>query len=498
MGNFDEMFFRSLVDEGEIFPSALELETVEAHTSFLSETNYYLYGGRFVTFLVAKYGTEKVFQWYKDGASFQNFKSKFADVFGMDFSDVWGDFIEHEKEFQRQNLQKLKTVPLTFSTRLSGSPSGSVTQPHFRAKDGTVLWGQHKPDHLASFVKFNVRKRISREIETLRAPSMFQVASTAYDESRDMLFYTTKNNQLYRDLWMLDVRSGESRLLFEDSRVGHLTMSAATHELWGIRHGAGVAQLVCLRFPYRKLEELVYFDFGDEVQGLAVSPAGDRLAAVLHKVSGEQSLVLVEIDKLKSGNNAPYTLISGEGSPENPSWSRDGKTVYWNAYTNGVSNIYRKRIADSTVVAVTHTLRGFFKPLELDRDALFAFEFSSAGFLPVIVPNRKAEKLPAIAYLGQEVQQKFPMLTELKVDPKPDTTFSQSVEYNALSHVEVASIFPVVSGFQKQKMLGLFGHFSDPILDHDCTIEMGVSPFGESQQEMRFHLKLKYEYRSMK
>lgn len=495
MGNFDEMFFRSMVEEEREFPSDIELETHIAPRSHLIETNFYLYGGRFVTFLARAFGIEKLLRWYRSGVSYTNFKTAFRAVYGISFEKAWRQFIHAERKFQAANLAKLQKAPLTFSRRLSIEPLGGVTAPHRSADGGAIFLGRHKPHELAEIVRLEVRGGGPlTPITSLSAPSLFQVASTAFDASAHQFFFTTNNNQLYRDIWMVDVRSGERKLLFEDARVGHLTVSPVTQDLWGVRHAAGFAILTLSLTPYDSLRELLRFDFGDEVHGLAVNPSGELLAAVLHKASGEQSIVVVNAMKLKAGDEVSYVPITNEGSPENPSWSADGTTLYWNAYTNGVSNIYRKRIPDGEVEAVTHTVRGLFKPIELSKDSLFAFEFSSEGFFPVILPNGTAERLPAISYLGQEVLEKFPALNDWKVEARTDSLHNVERKYRSLHRIELASLFPVISGFQQQKVLGIFAHFSDPILDHDFTIEAGVSPFGENIQPMRFHLKLKYEY----
>jgi Tol biopolymer transport system component len=88
---------------------------------------------------------------------------------------------------------------------------------------------------------------------------------------------------------------------------------------------------------------------------------------------------------------------------ENPSWSFDEKFIFWNAYTNGVSNIYRMSLDEGTlrkqsIEAISHTLRGLFKPIYISKDSLFAFEFTSDGLIPVFIPNKPAGNLPAIHY----------------------------------------------------------------------------------------------------
>ncbi len=76
-------------------------------------------------------------------------------------------------------------------------------------------------------------------------------------------------------------------------------------------------------------------------QDLSINRKGNLLAATLHRSDGQQSIIISDITGLEKGNPFQFKAITSSGSPENPSWSLDGRFLYWNAYTNGVSNIYR-------------------------------------------------------------------------------------------------------------------------------------------------------------
>ncbi|MDO8549204.1 MAG: hypothetical protein Q7S39_03500, partial [Ignavibacteria bacterium] len=250
--------------------------------------------------------------------------------------------------------------------------------------------------------------------------------------------------------------------------------------------------------------QITEFSIGDEIQQLAVNPSGKYLAATVLRSNGQQSIILINTDTLLSGKIFNFKYVTSSGSPENPSWSLDGKTLYWNAFTNGVSNIYKVNIEEGffsnyNPVAITHTLRGLFKPIHIGTDLLFAFEFTSEGLIPVIVQDKPAGVLPAIQYLGQEVIKKNSIVYNWYVNPSSETsslkTKNYEEEYNGLGNLKIQTFIPVISGFQKQKMLGIFTHISDPLLNHDITIEMGYSPFNENPVGPKWHFKGKYEYK---
>ncbi len=506
LGNFDEMYFRTLVLDEKEFPSDVKLDAKTTHISFLTETLFYLYGARFAAYLSIKYDSQKLLNWFKISSSdfYKNFTNKFEDVFNTDFDDAWDEFIEYEKQFQKKNIEKLNSSKTTYVKRITSESFGFVTQPHYDPVSESVIFGYHHPDNLSSIQKLDLRSYLYTDIHTLPTPSQYQVASTAFDCKTGLLFFTTNNNQLYRDVWALDTETDETKILFEDSRIGHLTVSPKTHELWGIKHSGGKAAIIYSPYPYNILEQVKEFSVGDEIQQLAINPSGRYLAATLLRSNGEQSIILINCDSLLKGSIFQFSYVTSNGSPENPSWSLDSKYLFWNSYANGISNIFRISLGDAllenkNIIALSHTLRGLFKPIQIGADSLFAFEFTTEGLIPVIIEDKPAGVLPAIEYLGQEVIKKNSEVYNWYVQPSSETSSLKSqdeeVEYNGLENLKIQTFIPVISGFQKQKMFGIYTHISDPLLNHDITIEMGYSPFNENPLGPKWHFKGKYEYK---
>jgi len=499
LGNFDEMYFRSLVIEGKKFPSDLNLDAKLSHNSFLLETLFYLYGGRFASYLSLTYGPEKFINWFKERTNFffYSFKDSFKDIYKIDFDKAWNNFILNEINFQNGNLSRLKSSELTEIRYITKEPTGWVSQPFFDQAENTIIFSFHKPHHLASIKKLDLTTGNSSEIASLQTPSIYQVASTAYDKNLGLFFYTTNNNQLYRDLWLLEASTKDSKLLFKDCRMGQLTVSSTTHELWGIQHSGAQATLVFSDYPYNLLEPITQFDAGDEIQQLSISPSGNFIAAVLHRSNGDQYLIVLDCDNIKAGSSLKYKIITEKGSPDNPSWSPDEKYLFWNAYTNGVSNIYRINRENSLIEPISHTLHGLFKPIQISHDSLFAFEFTTEGFMPVIIPNKPAKRLTAIHYLGQEILNKNPKLLDWAVSLSNNSgkNFGPEEKYNGLSELKIQTFIPVITGFQNQKVLGFYSRIADPLINHDITLEFGYSPFNENPLLPKWHFKGKYEYK---
>lgn len=496
-GSFDEMYFRSLTMDNKDYSDPITLETISSRNSFLLETLFYLYGARFAAYLAFKYSSNKLISWFKSYLCdfFFSFQRKFKNIFGIDFDTAWQDFISNEKKFQNENIEKLESSKLTSIKKLSKA-LGWVSEAFVDRSKKEVYFAYHHPHHLAAIQKLNLTNGSSKKIATLPTPSILRVSSTAFDKNLNLIFYTTNNNQLYRDIWVLDTNTKKNRLLFKDCRIGDLTVSPKTHDLWGIMHSDGRASLVYSSYPYKKIYPLISFDYGDEIFDISISPSGNYLAAILHRNNGEQSLILSNVENLKEVGTFKYETLYSKGSPESPSWSDDGKFIYYSAYTNGVSNIYSVNAISKEIQPLSNTVIGLFKPVYLNKDSLFAFEFSTKGFIPVIIPNKKADYLPAIKYFGEDVLKKNPELKawNLKSPQKYEINPTGERDYNSFKNLELNTIIPVVSGFQNEKVFGLYLRFSDPLVIHDLTLELGVSSFKKNDPLPNYHFKLKYDF----
>lgn len=503
LGNFDEMYFRTLVLEEKEFPSQLEIETLESHNSMFLETIFYLYGARFISYLAISYSSTQVIDWFKTekGNPFIGFEGNFERVFGKSFENAWNEFIEFEKNFEKKSIKILNSSETTKVRKIGNKKFGWISQPFLDERTSSLLFSYHRPHQLATINKLSLPNGVSTILNTLPTPSMFQVASTAFDESYGLYFYTTNNNQLYRDIWVYDIETDDQKQLFENARVGDLTISSLTHDLWGIQHQSGLSTLMLSPYPYKDLESLITLAVGDELFHLSTNNNGDKLAAVLKQSNGQQSIIVIDVETLKNQRQLDYITLSNSGTPENPSWSRDGRFLYWNAYTNGVSNIYRFDFIDFSLAAISHCLTGLFKPVEITPDSILAFEFSTDGFFPVIFENKPADHLPAINYLGQKILEKEPELFDWAL-PNPHTAinpkkFTNEKEYNGFLNLNIQSLVPVITGFQNQIVLGIYSRISDPLLLHDFLIEAGISPFKEVPDFPLWHFRFMYDYKQL-
>ena len=130
LGGYDEMYFRSIVGGGDKLFSVVGLETEGSTMDFQVGANAYLYGTRFVNYLVKEYGYENLIRFYNRTADSRTFfGSQFKQVYGKSLRKTWNEWKDDEKKHQEENLAAIRQFPVTQTTPLTEEPLGSVSLP---------------------------------------------------------------------------------------------------------------------------------------------------------------------------------------------------------------------------------------------------------------------------------------------------------------------------------------------------------------------------------
>ena len=119
----------------------------------------------------------------------------------------------------------------------------------------------------------NTRDGSVRRLADIKRAMQFRVTSFAFDPASGTAFYTNDNLAL-RDLMAVDVKTGEERMLFEDSRIGEIVFHPVDRSLWGVRHENGLATLVRLPPPYDVWYRVHDFPYEFVPTDLDISPDG--------------------------------------------------------------------------------------------------------------------------------------------------------------------------------------------------------------------------------
>ena len=495
-GGWDEMVFRSMVRDNATFYDPLGLVSEGTKIDFQLQINAYLYGARFFTWLAHRYSPEKVVEWAarKDGSS-GYYASQFKKLFQRSIDDAWAEWVAFEKDFQQKNLEAIRKYPLTSYKDLSPRALGSVSRAFYDQSNGRIYAGFNYPGVVSHIGAIKNDGTVERLVD-IKDPAMYTVTSLAWDPETRLLFYTTDNNA-FRDIVSLNVKTGERRLLQKDVRIGDLAFDRHDRSLWGIRHMNGIATIVRIPPPYTEWRQVHSFPYGTVPYDLDVSPDGTRVAASFGEVDGQQNVRVLDVARLLKGDVTPVARFDFGSAvvPSNFVFSPDGRFLYGSAYQTGVSNIYRYEVATRKVEAVTNAETGFFRPLPLGGDDIIAFRYSGQGFVPVRLTASPVEDLGPITFLGQRVVEEHPVLKDwnMTTAPRAAEPPTRKGVYHLAGGLGVESAYPIVQGYKNTQAVGYRLNLSDPLGINRLALLGSYSPAGDVKDSERTHLAASYE-----
>lgn len=497
-GAYDEMVFRSMVRDGSRFYDPLGLVSEGTKIDFQTETNSYLYGTRFMTYLAYRYSPQSVLRWvFREKDSKAYYASQFESVFGIGLEAAWRDWTLWERGFQEANLEAIRRYPVTEAKDLSDQALGSISRAHLSA-DRTELYAAFNyPGTVAHVGAVSLADGSIERIIDVKGPSKFTVSDLAYDPGNGSLFYTA-DTHAYRDLRILDPIASKARTLITDARVGDLVFDKADRSLWGIRHFNGISTLVRIPAPYSEWKHVHSWPYGETVYDIDVSPDGTLLSASVGQIDGRQSLRVMKIESLLTGDTTPAIEHDfGTVVPSNFVFSPDGRYLYGSSYYTGVSNIFRFEIATGALEAMSNSETGFFRPIPLNENRLIVFRYSGEGFVPATIDLRPIQDVSPITLLGQQIVETHPVLKEWNVGSPAaiplDSLITRKGKYRPLAQLAFESAYPVVQGYKDFAAYGLRLNFSDPLFLNRASLTASYSPSLDLPESERYHLRARFE-----
>jgi hypothetical protein len=498
-GAYDEMVFRSMVRDDAHFYDPLGLVAEGTKVDFQVGANAYLYGGRFMSYIAYRYSPEKLIDWVnRTDGSRRNYRPQFEDVFGLPLNQAWDEWIQFEHEFQNDNLARIREYPTTSYRDLSQQALGSVSRAHYEADDNKLIAAFRYPGVVAHVGEFSLDDGSVRKVEDIKGPMVYRVTSLAYDTASKNAFYTA-DNYAYRDLMVLDMESGDSRMLLRDARIGEIVFNKADRSIWGVRHLNGFASLVRIPYPYTEWNLVHAYQYGEMMYDLDISPDGKKLSASFGAANGEQSIRIMDTSALLDGSTeliAEFDL--GQSVPESFVFSPDGQFLFGSSYYTGVSNIWRYELATEELELVSNAETGFFRPLPLSNDELIVFRYTGQGFVPAIIEARPLEDASAIRFFGTDIIDKHPILETWKAGRPSDINMDEITTgegyYVPVKNLGLESMYPILEGYKDTVALGLNINFSDPMFLDALSFSASYSLDSQLPVDERTHLSLDYRH----
>ncbi len=500
MGNYDEMYFRSIVSEKKPIYSVVGLETEGTTIDFQVGANSYLYGSRFVTYLANNYGLNKLINFYSrtdDSRPF--YASQFKKTYNETIRKEWNKWIDFEYEFQNKNIDQIKQFPLSSFKNITKEPLGNVSRLFYNDSTQKIYVAINHPGKISQVAEIDKSTGSVRKICILDSPQLYYSTFLTYNKDDNKL-YITEQNQNYRNLVEVDITSGKKKVLIDFTRAGDLAFNNKDKSIWAIKHDNGYAILVKIPEPYNKVIPMYTAEFGKALFDIDISHDGRFLSSSFSGVKGEQSIIMFNIDNLENGKKEYTTIKELEDNTLTQfRFSNNDKFLIGTSYYTGVSNVWRINIENGNFELLSNTETGFFSPVQINNDSLVVLKFYRDGMQPGVIPVEVINDANSIKYLGNLVHKRNPEIEEWALNPASklniDSLKQFEGNYNILKEMKLANAYPEIVGFKKTVALGYHINLRDPIGLSDLDLFIGCSPWSNYDDKQKIHAHLDWKYK---
>ncbi|MCQ2183220.1 MAG: hypothetical protein MJY89_07470 [Bacteroidales bacterium] len=519
LGGYDETYFRTRVKEGKDFYSVVGLETEGTTSDVEQGSTAYLYGTRFINYLVLKYGYDKLIQFYnRTDDSKKSYVKQFEYVYGKELREVWDEWGEYEKEHQRENLEEIAEYPLTELKKLTEENLGAVS-PLIVDEENRVIYAA--VSQMGDFSQID-RIQLSadgktiidrKKLSLIDGSRMYHPAYLAYDKKGQRLIWTDRNGKI-RGLVVYDLQKGKVVKKMKYQRLADICYDNSNDCLYGLMSNQGVCILVKYDRNLESRTVLHSFPFGTSVSDLDISHDGKHLVAAIQGTRGDHSLVMFETEELENGDGS-YTVLDrfDDSNLSQFRFSADDSKLLGFSYYTGVPNVWSYDISSGDFNLVTNVQTGIFAPYLASDNTVYALEYSSEGMTPVVFDYTELHDANSVKFLGQMAFEANPEIAGLASygDSAPQISFAEVYDsisvYKPLKEAGFQGIYPDISGFTDKgawnnmtPVLGARMSFYDPLSLFSANLFVGASPWSNNEWKNKFHISadIKYKFWTLK
>jgi hypothetical protein len=504
-GGYDEMVFRAMVRDNATFYDPLGLVSKGTEVDFQVGSNAYLYGTRFLSYLALQYSPEKLIDWLRRADGTERYYSRdFERVYGKPLEVAWQEWVRWEHEFQAKNLASVRQQPITPYHEIARRGLGAISRAYLSRDRKTMYAAVRYPGRVPALVSIDLATGNIKELAEVVGAVPHKVTSLAFDDETETLFFTS-NNSGYRNLLAYDIKTGTTRTLLKEARIGDLAFNPVDRSLWGLRINNGFVMIVRVPYPYNDWKTVHVYPYGEVPFDLDISRDGKLVSLSLAGPDGERSgmqvmqLRVMTTAALLAGDATPiHKFELGTAVPEGFVFSGDGRYLYGSSYYTGVSNIYRYDLGTSKLEALSNAEAGYFHPLPLDESRLLIFHYTAEGFVPATIDIKPTEDLSAITFLGEQIATQHPVVQGWGAGPPSQVDYRSRVireeKYTPIRELSREAIYPVIEGYKDSVAFGAYARFSDLIGFDSLNTTVSYSPDSSLDSDERLHAAVTYKH----
>jgi len=377
-----DMLLRTAFLENKVLP--MEFMENFSEQALEGELGPYTQGFDLVRYIAETYGENSIPELWKDMGKLSNWtlSGALSERFKITEKELYKNWREARKEHYNKIRNSVGEVKVgekisegSFYNEFISLANGNLYGlSNFKSDffDGEIF--EYKDSTPKAFEKFKLKKPyLSQGMNVKQTPKGLLAAYVTY-QNRD------KNGKPYFDIAIADT-NGKSHLatkfadaVYPDISPDGKRVVFARRESNGTRFYLSIANTDSLS-DYKDIVAPQGTEFN--IYNPKFSPDGKKIAFSYFDGT-ERRIKIVNLD------DSEERLIFGR----DPSWSTDGKSIYYSSDETGIFNIYKKNLETSEKEKITNVLGGAFSPIE-KKDSLFYINYDRDGFSIYRIENRE-------------------------------------------------------------------------------------------------------------
>jgi len=348
----------------------------------------YIFGVKFWQWIVDKNGEESLTRYmeeYSSGLWLFSLNNKARRVFNKSFYQLWKEWKEELRikyATLKSDLESQGLTPLEDFKRndremfryLTPHPSG-IGQAYMKLSqdEESRLVLDFQPGGKPTALKRGISGQMSFSRDG-------EGKLLAYSAGAQVEKYT-----LFSEVYVYDIKSqGSSRVYEKGNEKKSMRASdpdfapfdGGQRWLVMVRTDAGTDNLYVYDRTNKRGYYLTHSSEYTQFSNPRYSPDGSRIVVSRHDNNGNRDIVLYD----KTGNE--ITKVTNDPALDNnPVWSPDGRSVYFESDKSGISNIYRYDVGSMTTTKITNVLTGVFDPqITADGSRMAVTAYNSHGY----------------------------------------------------------------------------------------------------------------------
>ena len=437
---------------------------------------FYLYGSRFIEYIVEKYGQEAIAEFatlYGRTALAYGLNRTSKRVMGKTLTELYDEWLKHAKQHYRAVQDNITEEGFVVGRRLTHTGQ-MVRAPRFIDDDKVIYYvsdGRSDPQLRTLSTSTGRLEQITRARGAAYATQ--HPDGSLYFESTDGL----RNIYRYFDLYRLGKGQKRPKRLTRGLRARHPDISSDGKSIVFTQNDTGTRHLVMASVDdIQHTTKILYQSHRfEQVYTPRFSPDATRVVFSAWRRGGYRDIFLLDVATRKVEQ-----ITNDRANDTGPAWSPDGKSIYFSSDRSGIPNIYRYNVGDGQTMQVTNVISGAFHPSPSpDGKRLVYIGYTHLGFDLFMLDIGSQRERQATEYIDRR--------------PAPSDSASHQVAISS-RYIAATTLYPrtysmdlTEDGFGQQ--LGISVNGTDVVGFHSYSARLGVS-----LEEGYIDARLRYTY----